>query len=84
MASLSKTVINTRADLDAIAGTPEHEEFMKALKGSMTRKQDTQVYPDGYGQPGYEGEALEPIWDDVEDLSTIERFGFTKDDFKEA
>jgi len=81
MASLSKTTINTREDLDAIAGTPEHAEFMQALKGSMTRKQDVQVYPDGYNQPGYEGPKLEPIWEDVEDLSTIEQFGFTKSDF---
>lgn len=81
MALLSKIVINTREDLDAIAGTPEHYEFIEALKGSMLRKQDVQVYPDGYGQPGYEGETLEPIWQDVEDLSTIERFGFSKEDF---
>ena len=74
-------VNNTREDLDAIAGTPEHAEFMQALKGSMTHKQDTQVYPDGYNQPGYEGPKLEPIWEDVEDLSTIERFRFTKSDF---
>ena len=26
------------------------------------------------------GEVLEPIWLDVEDLATIERFGFTKDE----
>jgi hypothetical protein len=77
-----KTIINTREDLDAIAGTPEHAEFMNMLKGSMTRKQDTQVYPDGYGQPDYDGEKLEPIWADVEDLSVITRFGFTKDYFK--
>lgn len=82
MALLSKTTINTREDLDAIAGTPEHAEFMQALKGSMTRKQDVQVYPDGYNQPGYEGPKLEPIWEDVEDLSTIQRFGFSKADFK--
>lgn len=82
MASALKTVINTRADLDAIAGTPEHAEFMQALKGSMTRKQDVQVYPDGYNQPGYEGPKLEPIWEDIEDLSTIQRFGFSKADFK--
>lgn len=82
MALLSKVVINTRADLDGIAGTPEHAEFMQALKGSMTRRQDVQVYPDGYGQPGYDGEALDPIWEDVEDLSTIERFGFAKADLE--
>jgi hypothetical protein len=81
MASLSKTVINTREDLDAIAGTTEHAEFMAALKGSMTRKQDVAERPDGYGQPEYEGPEIPPVWEDVEDLSTIERFGFSKADF---
>lgn len=76
-----KTIINTREDLDAIVGTPEHEQFMQILKGSMTRKQNIQIYPEGYNQPDYQGEKLEPIWEDVEDLSMIERFGFTKADF---
>ena len=80
MALLSRTIINTREDLDAIQGTPEHAQFMDFLRGSMTRKQNVAVYPDGYGQPGYEGESIEPVWQDVEDLSTIERFGFTKAD----
>jgi hypothetical protein len=82
MASLHKTIINTRADLDAIAGTPEHAEFMTFLKGTMTRKQDVAVRPEGYGQPDYEGEAIEPVWEDVEDLSTITAFGFQKSDFE--
>jgi hypothetical protein len=77
-----KTIINTREDLDAIAGTPEHDEFMNMLKGSMTRKQNVQVYPDGYNQPDYDGEKLEPIWETLEDLSIIQRFGFSKSDFK--
>lgn len=70
--------INTRADLDKIEGTPEHAEFVNLLKGSMTRKQDIQTYPDNYNEPDYDGEKLEPVWTDVEDLSTIKRFGFTK------
>jgi hypothetical protein len=82
MASLSKVVINTREDLEAIAGTPEYDEFMRSLKGSMTRKQDVAERPDGYGQPEYEGPEIPPVWEDVEDLSTIERFGFTKSDFE--
>ena len=82
MQSLSKTIINTRADLDAIAGTPEHAEFMTRLAGSITRKQNVQVYPGGYGQPGYEGPTIDPLWQDVEDLSTIEAFGFSKADFQ--
>jgi len=81
MASLSKIIINSREDLDALIGTPEHAEFMSYLKGSMTRKQDVAVRPEGYGQHDYEGEVIPPVWEDVEDLSTIERFGFTKADF---
>lgn len=79
-------IINSRADLDAIEQIhPErHAEFMRALKGSMTRRQNIQEYPEGYGQPGYEGPELEAIWEDVEDLTTIERFGFTKADFAEG
>lgn len=75
------TVINTRADLDALAGTPAHAEFMRHLRGSMSRRQNVQVYPEGYGQPEYAGPTLEPVWEEVEDLSTITRFGFTPADF---
>ena len=78
---MASYVINTRADLDAIIGTPEHAEFMARLKGSMTRKQDVQVYPEGYNDPSYDGPKLEPVWQDIDDLSTIEAFGFTKADF---
>ena len=74
-------VINTRDDLDSIAGTAEYDEFMNYLKGSMTRQQNTAVYPDGYGQPGYEGPVVDPVWETVEDLSTIKRYGFKKSDF---
>jgi len=82
MALLSKAIINSREDLDAIAGTPEHTKFMEALKGSMTRREDQAIYPEGYSEPDYEGDPIEPVWVDVEDLSTIERFGFTKADFE--
>lgn len=75
-------IINTRQDLDEIVGTPEYDQFMEYLKGSMTRKENKQVYPEDYNTPEYAGEVLEPIWEDVEDLSTIKRFGFSKKDFK--
>jgi hypothetical protein len=74
-------IINTRQDLDEIVGTPEYDQFMEYLKGSMTRKEDKQVYPEDYNTPEYAGEVLEPIWEDVEDLSTIKRFKFTKKSF---
>lgn len=79
----SQSVINTREDLEAIkdSNPAEYLKFMAYLKGSMTRKQDTAVYPDSYNTPDYDGDKIEPVWSDVEDLSTIERFGFTKADF---
>lgn len=77
-----KYTINTREDLDAIQGTSEHEEFMQFLKGTMTRKQNTAVYPDNYNDPDYAGETVDPVWEDVEDLNTIESFGFIKSDFE--
>lgn len=77
---MASPLINTRADLDSIAGTPEHAAFIATLKGSMTKRHNAAVYPDGYGQPGYVGPAVEPVWVDVEDLGTIGRFGFTKDE----
>ena len=77
-----KTIINSRADLDAITGTTEHKKFMEALKGSMTRREDQAEYPENYNDPEYDGESIDPVWVDVEDLSTIERFGFIKADFE--
>ncbi|NDG19840.1 MAG: hypothetical protein EB117_16470 [Betaproteobacteria bacterium] len=81
MAALLKTIINTREDLDSIKGTPEYAQFIEFLRGSMVHRQNVAVYPESYGEPGYDGPVIEPIWEDVEDLSTIERFGFTKADF---
>lgn len=78
MAALRKTIINTREDLDSIKGTSEHAQFIDFLRGSMVRRQNVAVYPEGYGEPRYDGPVIEPIWEDVEDLSTIERFGFSK------
>jgi hypothetical protein len=78
---MAQNLINTRADLDALSGTQTHSDFMTYLAGTMTRKQNTQTYPAGYGTPEYTGETLEPVWEDVEDLTTIESFGFTKSDF---
>jgi len=77
-----QVVINTREDFFAIEGTPEHDLFMQFLKGSMIQKRDVQIYPENYNQPDYQGQKLDPIWNDDEDLSTIQRFGFTKKDFQ--
>ncbi|MDD2763492.1 MAG: hypothetical protein PHE83_05900 [Opitutaceae bacterium] len=75
-----KPVINTRADLDAIAGTPEHAAFVAALKGSLFIEVDTAIYPEGYdrslapGAPGY----IAPVIQQIEDDTAARRFGFTR------
>ncbi len=75
-------IINSRADLDALKGTQEYADFIGYLKGSMTRKENVAEYPEGYGTPDYTGEAIEPVWIDVEDLNAINRFGFTKENLE--
>lgn len=73
-----KSVINTRTDLEALAGTEAYRDFIERLKGSMTTRVDQAQYPENYGQPDYDGEPIDPVWVEVEDLSTITRFGFSK------
>ena len=61
--------INTRADLDAITGTPAHDTFMAALAGSVWR---------------LEKDDDAKLWRAVQDASTIERFGFALADFADV
>ncbi|MEN6629999.1 MAG: hypothetical protein ABFC42_10165 [Sulfuricella sp.] len=63
---MASVVINTREDLDAIAGTAAHDEFMSALRGTLWR---------------LEKDDLAQTWRAVEENATIERFGFTRADF---
>lgn len=61
--------INTREDLDAIAGTPEHVAFMALLAGTLWR---------------LEKDDAAQAWVAIEDNSTIERFNFNRADFPDA
>jgi hypothetical protein len=66
---MSSAVINTRKDLDAIAGTPQHDAFMAMLAGTLWR-----IVKNDAAQ----------AWVAVEDNSIIERFGFARTDFPDA
>lgn len=66
---MASTDINTREDLDAITGTPEHDAFMATLRGTLWRLEKD----DAVG-----------VWRAVEDNTTITRFGFTRADFPGA
>ena len=74
-------IINTRADLDALTGTPAHADFIAFLKGSLNRKADVRVYPDNYDRTLKDGDAgyLAPTLGDVPDDIVAQRYGFTRD-----
>jgi len=71
-------IVNTRADLDALAGTPDHLAALRLLAGTMTATVDVAVYPDGYGDPAYAGPEIAPEWRQVETPDTIARLGFDR------
>ncbi len=62
-------IITTRADLDALQGTPAHAQFMAMLAGSLYR---------------LEKDDEAKAWKAVEDDSMIQRFGFVRADFPNA
>lgn len=62
-------VINSRADLDAVAGTPAHDAFMAKLAGTLWR---------------LERDDEAKTWRAVADDTVIARFGFIRADFPGA
>lgn len=75
-------IVNTRADLDALKGTPDYLAALRLLAGTMTATVDVAVYPDGYGDPAYAGPEIDPEWKKIETLDTIERLGFDRESFE--
>ena len=71
-----KIIINTRADLDALKGTPAYLPALRAIAGTMETTLNAAEYPEGYGDPSYSGPSVEPVWTIVETLETIRRLGF--------
>lgn len=66
---MQSLVINTREDLDALKGTPAHDQAMQMLSGALWR---------------LERNDAARVWYAVQDTSTIERFGLTPKDFPDA
>ena len=69
-------IINTRADLDALKGTSDYLPALRAIAGTMDTTVNTAEYPEGYGDPSYNGPLIGPEWTTVETLETIRRLGF--------
>lgn len=69
-------IINTRADLEALKGTPAYLPALQTIAGTLETTMNTVVYPEGYGQEGYDGPEIDPVWETVETLDTIQHLGF--------
>ena len=69
-------IINTRADLDALKGTSDYLPALRAIAGTMDTTVNTAEYPEGYGDPSYNGPLIDPEWTTVETLETVRRLGF--------
>jgi len=75
-------IINTREDLDSIKTRQNMINLCLISKGQCQTMWINNVYPENYNTTEYSGEKLEPIREEVEDLTTITRFGFKKSDFQ--
>lgn len=69
MVSASNQTINSRDDLDLLQGTPQYDEFMEMLKGTIYR---------------LEKDDVNKTWVAIKDLSVIKSFGFTAKDFPDV
>ena len=73
--------INTRADLEALAGSEAYGEALQMLKGSMAAVIDVAVYPEGYFEEGYAGPTVEPVWETRESLEALDLLGIGREAF---
>ena len=77
-------IINTRADLDALKGTPKYLAQLKLIAGTLVCVFDAADYPDNYNDPTYDGPQIDPVWTKKEDLITILSLGFSSREEFEA
>lgn len=73
-------MINNRADLEALRGTPAFAGALKALAGAVVIREDKQLYPHRYGTEDYIGPTIEPAWRHRVDESPLARLDMTPTD----
>lgn len=72
--------LNTRADLEALRGTPDYVEALRMLKGSMVALVNVATYPEGYVDPSYDGPVIEPVWEEIESLEALDLIGIGREE----
>lgn len=71
--------VRTREDYEVLIDA-DKQIFRELLTGTIAKQRDIATYPDEYNWELQEGDEgyIAPIIEDYEDLSALERFGFTK------
>lgn len=84
--------INTKQDVlnlfnSAQRGAIDKDKMIQVFQSLIDEsviEENKQIYPDGYGQPGYEGPALEPvIVRSVNTSAKVFRIGMTVDEIEQ-
>lgn len=79
MRGLPKQIATKQDYLNLIADGFDVREGLQVLLNTSKMQVDVQTYPDGYGEPEYEGEALEPVWEEqLNRNGKIYRIGWTQ------
>lgn len=73
-------LVNTRADLEALRGTPAFADALRAIAGAASIVVDAAEYPQGYGLPGHDGPPVEPVWEERADDAVLSRLEMTRDE----
>lgn len=77
------SVINTRADLDALAASDPsaHADFIARLRASLVTRYDVAEYPEGYDRTLTEKDDgyIEPKYEERDTPETAARFGYTSE-----
>ena len=65
--------------VNLIADGYDVREQLQVLLNTAKMQVDVQTYPEGYGEPEYEGEAFEPVWEEqLNRDGKIYRIGWTQ------
>jgi len=83
MKGIPKEIATKRDYLNLIADGYDVRGQLQVLLNTAKMMVDVQIYPKGYGTPEYEGEPIEPIWEEqTNERGKIFRIGCTVEEIK--
>lgn len=75
-------IVNSRDDLDALRGGPAYLDALLALRGAARVLIDIAEYPANYSAGDYDGPVIEPLWQERQDTSALDKIGVTLEEIE--